>query len=99
MIHLLAQLLRQFCQFPISPSRTRQRVEQPKSKSTQPRFARRCVTLYKNHVCNEFSSPEELTGCGLTFTVGRGNELVMHAVDSLRFLAVDRFVIDIQGLH
>ena len=33
------------CQFPISPGRTRQRVEQPKSKSTQPRFAKRCVTL------------------------------------------------------
>ena len=41
---------------------------------------------------------EDLTGCGLSFTLGRGNELVMHAVDSLRFLAVDRFVIDIQGL-
>ena len=39
----------------------------------------------------------ELTGCGLSFTLGRGNELVMHAVDSLRFLAIDRFVVDIQG--
>ena len=29
----------QFCHFPISPGRTRRRVEQPKSKSTQPRFA------------------------------------------------------------
>ena len=47
MFHHLAQLLSQFCQFPISPGRTRQRVEQPKSKSTQPRFARRRVTLYK----------------------------------------------------
>ena len=39
-----AQLLSQLCQFPISPGRPGQRVEQPKSKSTQPRFARRCVT-------------------------------------------------------
>ena len=46
----------------------------------------------------EIAISEELTGCGLSFTLGRGNELVMHAVDSLRFLAVDRFVIDIQGL-
>ena len=33
MFHHLTQLLSQFCQFPISPGRTRQRVEQPKSKS------------------------------------------------------------------
>ena len=44
--HYLAQLLSQFCQFPISPGRTRQRVEQTKSKSTQPRFARRWVSRY-----------------------------------------------------
>ena len=36
MFHHLAQLLWQFCQFPISPGRTRQRVEQLKSKSTKP---------------------------------------------------------------
>ena len=36
MISYFAQLLRHFCQLPISPSRTGQRVEQPKSKSTQP---------------------------------------------------------------
>ena len=46
MFHHLAQLLSQFCQFPISPGRNRQRVEQPKSRSTQPMFAKRCVTLY-----------------------------------------------------
>ena len=46
MFHHLAQLLSQFCQFPISPGRTRQRVEQPKSYLTQPRFARRWVSLY-----------------------------------------------------
>ena len=38
-----------------SPGRTRQRVDQPKSKSTQPRFARRCVTLNRfekrPHLC------------------------------------------------
>ncbi len=38
-----------------------------------------------------------MVGCGLSFTVGRGNELVRHAVDSLRFLVVGRFVEDIQG--
>ena len=48
---------------------------------------------------NDLRPTEKLTGCGLSFTLGRGNELVMHAVDSLRFLAVDRFVIDIQGLR
>ena len=50
MFHHLVQLLSQLCQFPISPGRTRQRVEQPKSKSTQPRFASRWVPrpgLYK----------------------------------------------------
>ena len=36
MFHHLARLLSQFCLFPISPGRTRQRVKQPKSKSTQP---------------------------------------------------------------
>ena len=46
MFHHLARLLSQFCQFHISPGRTRQRVEQPKSKSTQLRSARRWVTLY-----------------------------------------------------
>ena len=48
MFHHLAQLLSQICQFPISPGRTRLRVEDPKSKSTQPRFARKCVTLKNN---------------------------------------------------
>ena len=45
MFHHLAQLLSRFCQIPTSPSRVRQIVEQSKSKSTQPRFARRWVTL------------------------------------------------------
>ena len=39
-------LLSQFCQFPISPSRTRQLVEQPKSKSTQPSYPTRWTTMY-----------------------------------------------------
>ena len=38
-----------------------------------------------------------LVGCGMSFTLGRGNELVKHAVDSLRFLVIGRFVEDIQG--
>ena len=37
-------------------------------------------------------------GCGLTFTLGRGNELVLHAVDSLRFLVVGKDVKSIQGI-
>ena len=41
--------------------------------------------------------PDEVRGCGLTFTIGRGNELVKHAVDSLRFLAIDRSIDDIRG--
>ena len=36
-------------------------------------------------------------GCGLTFTLGRGNELVLHAVDSLRFLVVGRHIEAIQS--
>ena len=59
-----------------------------------------CTTLYKfdktKYVPSSVQSGE-LTGCGLSFTSGRGNELVMHAVDSLRFLAIDRFVVNIQG--
>ena len=46
MFHHLAQLLSRFCQIPTSPSRIGQRVEQSKYKSTQPRFARRWITLY-----------------------------------------------------
>ena len=38
-----------------------------------------------------------LVGCGLSFTIGRGNELVRHAVDSLRFLVVGKSVKDIQS--
>ena len=56
-----AHMLSQFCQFPISPGRIRQRVEHPKSKSTQPRFARRWVPLYnlwiKNAASQIFSFP------------------------------------------
>ena len=43
---VIAQLLSHFYQLPISPSRTRQRVEQPKSKSTQPNCPNRWTTLY-----------------------------------------------------
>ena len=46
MFRHLAHLICHFCQFTMSPGRARQRVEQHKSKSTQPRFARRCLTLY-----------------------------------------------------
>ena len=46
MFHHLAQLLGQFCQFPISLSRTRQIVGKPKSKSNQPSYPTRCPTLY-----------------------------------------------------
>ena len=40
---------------------------------------------------------DDVRGCGLTFTIGRGNELVKHAVDSIRFLAIDRSIDDIRG--
>ena len=43
----LAQLLSHFCQLPISPSRTRQKVGQPKSKSTQSNYQSRWTTLYE----------------------------------------------------
>ena len=46
MFHHLAQLLSQICQFLVSLSRARQRVKQPKSKSTQPSYLTRCPTLY-----------------------------------------------------
>ena len=49
MFHHLAHLLSQFWQFPISPSRTWQRVEQPKSKPTQPSYPSRWTTLYLFH--------------------------------------------------
>ena len=45
MFHHLARLIIHFCQFPISPSTTRQRVEQPKSKSNQPNYLTRWTTL------------------------------------------------------
>ena len=38
-----------------------------------------------------------MSGFGLTFTIGRGNEVVLKAVDSLRFLAMDRDIKMIQG--
>ncbi|TRY67692.1 hypothetical protein TCAL_02766 [Tigriopus californicus] len=43
-----------------------------------------------------YTDDDNYVGCGLTFTIGRGNELVKHAVDSLRFLVVRRFIEDIQ---
>jgi hypothetical protein len=46
-----------------------------------------------------FFPVDDYIGCGLSFTIGRGNEIVMHAVDSLRFLVVDRFICDIQGAN
>ena len=46
MFHHLVHLVGHLCQFASGPGRTRQRVEQHKSKSTQPRFARRWATLY-----------------------------------------------------
>ena len=39
--HYLAQLISHYAQFPISPIRTRQRVEKLKSKSTQPNYPSR----------------------------------------------------------
>ena len=44
-----AHLLSQFCQFPISLSRTRQMVELPKLKSTQPSYKTICPSLYSRH--------------------------------------------------
>jgi L-fuconate dehydratase len=38
-----------------------------------------------------------VTGFGQTYTIGRGNELVVHAVDSLRFLVVNSNIQEIQG--
>ena len=46
MFHHLAQLFSHFCQFAISLGRTRQRVEQSKSKSTQPSYPSRWPSLY-----------------------------------------------------
>ena len=31
---------------------------------------------------------DSLKGFGISFTLGRGNEIVMHCVDSLRFLVI-----------
>lgn len=38
-----------------------------------------------------------IKGCGLTFTLGRGNEVVLHCVDSLRFMVIDKAVSAIQN--
>ena len=46
MFHHLAHLLSQFCHFPIGPSRSRQRVEQQTSKSTQLSYQTRWATMY-----------------------------------------------------
>ncbi|XP_040570544.1 mitochondrial enolase superfamily member 1 [Lepeophtheirus salmonis] len=39
---------------------------------------------------------EDLSGCGLSFTLGRGNEIVKCAVESLKFLIVGKNIRDIQ---
>ena len=44
------------------------------------------------------SSDEMPIGTGLSFTLGRGNELVLHAVDSLRFLVIGKQIKAIQGI-
>ena len=33
---------------------------------------------------------EDFKGYGITFTLGRGNEIVLHCVDSLRFLVMNK---------
>ena len=44
------------------------------------------------------SSSDDLPiGTGLTFTLGRGNELILHAIDSLRFLVLGKEIKAIQG--
>ena len=48
MFHHHAILLSQSCQFPISPSRTMQKMQQPKSKSTQPSYPTRWAAMYYN---------------------------------------------------
>ena len=55
MFHHLAHFL---SQFPISPSRIRQMVEQHKSKSTQPRYPTRWTTLYSTRFELNASSSE-----------------------------------------
>lgn len=52
------------------------------------------VSLLKKAVFGLGSTYE---GCGLAFTIGRGNELLKHAVDSLRFLVIGKNVREIQG--
>ena len=44
------------------------------------------------------SSDELPIGYGISFTLGRGNELVVHAVDSLRFLVIGKEIKAIQGI-
>ena len=81
MFHHLAQLLSQFCQIPISPGRTGQRVEQPKSKSTKPSLSSLgtpCrpqafffVLLSGNH-CIEYFRAHLDFGCWKLCVVARG---------------------------
>lgn len=35
---------------------------------------------------------ESIKGYGISFTIGRGNEIVMHCVDSLRFLVIGKSI-------
>ena len=43
------------------------------------------------------STDELPIGYGVTFTLGRGNEIVLHAIDSLRFLVLGKEIKSIQG--
>ena len=45
------------------------------------------------------SSDDIPVGTGLTFSLGRGNELMLHAVDSLRFLVLGKEIKAIQGKY
>ena len=40
---------------------------------------------------------EDFKGYGITFTLGRGNEIVLHCVDSLRFLVINKDIKEIQA--
>ena len=72
-----AHLLSQFCQFPISPSRTRQRVEQLESKQTQPSYPSGCLTLYSQRVRGIVSALRS-RDCGLQCVINKNNKRAIN---------------------
>ena len=69
MINVLGQLLGQFSQFPISPSKTRQKAEQPNPSQVNP-----------THLSDELDHPVNPLGMRLMVPAG----VLLHGLDGVR---------------